>query len=235
VAVKAIQSVENALFVLEQLAVEQPVGVSELSRLTGLDKMAVQRVLVTLGQRGWIRQVDDSNGQWELTAVPMRVGEQYAAALREAGRDHLRRLAETSGETALLFRRDGNRLVVIDGIDSAQMVRMTVPIGTEAPMMRGGGLDAFLSAEEREALPPSEHPMSAAAMRSTSRNGYFVLDSMYPHASAVGAPVWSRSAGTNTVGGVVIVVGPRERIAAASTARLGAIVRDVAAAISATS
>lgn len=233
-AVKAIQSVDNALFVLEQLAVEQPVGVSELSRLTGLDKMAVQRVLVTLGQRGWLRQVDGSNGQWELTAVPMRVGEQYAAALREVGRDHLRRLAEASGETVLLFRRDGNRLVVIDGVDSVQMIRMTVPIGTEAPMLRGGGLDAFLSDDERRVLPVSQHPMSAKAIESTRRDGYFVLDSMYPHASAVGAPLWTRAAAARTVGGAVVVVGPRERIAAASHVRLGAIVRDAAAAISTT-
>jgi DNA-binding IclR family transcriptional regulator len=232
-AVKAIQSVDNALFVLEQLAVAQPVGVSELSRLTGLDKMAVQRVLVTLGQRGWIRQAGASNAQWELTAVPMRVGEQYAAALRAAGRDHLRRLAETSGETVLLFRRDGNRLVVIDGVDSAQMIRMTVPIGTEAPMLRGGGLDAFLTVDERRLLQSSGRAMSAAAIESIRRDGYFVLDSMYPHASAVGAPVWSRSAQRRSVEGAVIVVGPRERIGAAGFARLGPIVSDTAAAISA--
>lgn len=232
-AVKAIQAVDNALHVLEQLAAEQPVGVSELSRLTGLDKMAVQRVLVTLGQRGWIRQVDGSNGQWELTAVPMRVGEHYAAAMRAAGRDHLRRLAEASGETALLFRRDRERLVVIDGVDSTQLIRMSVPIGTEAPMLRGGGLDAFLTDDERHLLQPSSHPMSAAAVKAALRNGFFVLDSMYPHASAVGAPVWSRVGAQRSVGGVVIVVGPRERVAAAGYDRLGPIVREAAAAISA--
>jgi IclR family transcriptional regulator, acetate operon repressor len=230
-AVKAIQAVDNALHVLEQLAIEQPAGVSELARITGLDKMAVQRVLVTLGQRGWIRQVDGSNGQWQLTAVPMRVGEQYAAALRVVGRDHLHRLAETSGETALLFRRERDRLVVVDGVDSTQLVRMSVPIGTEAPMLRGGGLDVFLSAEERRTLQPSSHPMAKAALDAAVANGYFVLDSMYPHASAIGAPLWSRSDSHRTVGGAVIVVGPRERVAAAGYDRLGPIVRDVAAAI----
>jgi len=141
---------------------------------------------------------------------------------------------EVSGETVLLFRRDSGRLVVIDGVDSAQLIRMTVPIGTEAPMLRGGGLDAFLTDDERRSLPASQHPMAGDALQSTLRNGYFVLDSMYPHASAVGAPVWSGPGRARIVGGAVIVVGPRERIGAASYQRLGPLVRDAAAAISAT-
>jgi DNA-binding IclR family transcriptional regulator len=109
---------------------------------------------------------------------------------------------------------------------------MTVPIGTDTPMMRGGGLDVFLSDDERGRLPVSDHPMSAEAVVATRSDGYFVLDSMYPHASAVGAPLWSRAEGARIVGGAVIVVGPRERVAASGYARLGPIVRDAAAAIS---
>ena len=48
-AVKTIQSVENALLVMETLASVQPIGVSALARLVDLDKNAVQRILISLG------------------------------------------------------------------------------------------------------------------------------------------------------------------------------------------
>ena len=74
-AVKTIQAVDKALVLLEQLARDQPVGVSDLARGVGLDKMAVQRVLVTLQRRDWARQVRPS-GPWELTERALRLGEQ---------------------------------------------------------------------------------------------------------------------------------------------------------------
>ena len=228
-AVKTIQAVDKALVLLEQLARDQPVGVSALAREVGLDKMAVQRVLVTLQRRDWARQTRPS-GPWELTERALRLGDRGAAApsLRERARPHLEALAAASGETVLLFERTGDQLVVLDGVDSPHLIRMTVPIGTEVPLTRAGALDAFLSADEQASLPDGPLPRPARSLATTRRAGYFVIDSMYPHAVAVGSPLFDER---SLVVGSVLVVGPRERLPRRSYREIGSLVLAAAAAI----
>ena len=54
--VQSLQTVENAMVVLEKVAENQPIGVSALARLLDMDKNTAQRLLVTLGRQGWISQ-----------------------------------------------------------------------------------------------------------------------------------------------------------------------------------
>ncbi len=228
-AVKTIQAVDKALVLLEQLARDQPAGVSALARQVGLDKMAVQRVLVTLQRRDWARQTRP-NGPWELTERALRLGDRGADApsLREWARPHLEALAAASGETVLLFERTGDQLVVLDGVDSPHLIRMTVPIGTEVPLTRAGALDAFLSADEQASLPDGPLPRPTKSPATTRRAGYFVIDSMYPHAVAVGSPLFDDR---SLVVGSVLVVGPRERLPRRSYREIGSLVLAAAAAI----
>lgn len=230
--VKSLQSVTNALTVLEHLAEHQPLGVTALARGTRLQKMAVQRILVTAEQAGWVRRVGEPRGSWELTAVPRRVGEAYSASLRAAARAHLEHLTAVSGETALLFRREGDRLVLIDGVDSPHLIRMTVPTGTEVPMQRSGTLDAFLDDDERATLELAQgtDEPSHRQLDQTRRAGYFVIDGMYPHSTAVGAPLFDTA---GRVAGTVLVVGPRERLPRERHGELGRAVAAAAHAISA--
>jgi IclR family acetate operon transcriptional repressor len=228
-AVKTIQAVDKALVLLEQLAREQPAGVSALAREVGLDKMAVQRLLVTLQRRDWARQTRPG-GPWELTERALRLGDRVTAApsLRERARPHLEALAAASGETVLLFERSGDHLVVLDGVDSPHLIRMTVPIGTEVPLTRAGALDAFLPADEQASLPEGPLPLATRSMATTRRAGYFVIDSMYPHAVAVGSPLFDER---ERVVGTVLVVGPRERLPRRSYREIGSLVLAAADAI----
>jgi IclR family acetate operon transcriptional repressor len=228
--VKPLQSVNNALAVVEALSRAQPAGVTALARACDLDKMAVQRVLVTLERRGWARQPEGPGGPWELTSLPLQIAGTSSSALRDAARPHLEWLASESGETVLLFRREGARLVVIDGVDSHQALRMTVPIGTEAPLVRTGALDAFLSDEERDALSPGPVEVSDRQREATRAAGYYVVDGMYPHSAAVGAPLRD---GSGRVIGTLLVVGPRERLPRSTFPALGALVRQAADAVTA--
>ena len=66
--VKRIQSAARVLTALEGIARHQPIGVSALARLLGDDKSAVQRAIMTLADRGWIRAAPGSPVKWELTA-----------------------------------------------------------------------------------------------------------------------------------------------------------------------
>ena len=224
--VKTIRSVANALTVLEHLAELQPVGVSALARAAALDKNAVQRILLTFGETGWARQSD--SGEWTITSRALQVGTHFTADLRDIARPHLARLQDETGETVLLFAREGSSMVVVDTLDSAQALRMTVPVGMVVPLVRGAAFDAFLDDAERDTLPATTSP-TPAAIRTVRRNGYFVIDELYPNAIAAGAPVFD---GSGRPVASITVVGPKARISSATARRFGERAAAAASAIS---
>ena len=153
-AVKSVRSVANALAVVEALAAQPGTGVSALARELSLDKMAVQRILVTLSSRAGSgpSRVSRAAGS-SRRGSPGWAGR--APATCESMPAHTsRRSPATTGETVLLWSVDRRRAVVVDTIDSVQALRMTVPIGTEVPI-HSSGLGPVLRARSlaRRALP----------------------------------------------------------------------------------
>lgn len=227
-AVKTINSVRNALTVLESLAPAQPIGVSALARLVELDKATVQRILLTLGDAGWIHQ--SNSGEWMLTSRALQVGTHYTSTLREVARPHLVELQHTTGETALLFARERDTLVLVDSVDSTEVLRMTVPLGTVVPVRQTGALDAFFPETERTALPRADGARTTASTIATvRRQGYYVVDQLYPNSVAAGSPITD---GAGTVVGSLNVVGPKARIARQTARHLGELTRVAARSIS---
>jgi len=215
-AVKTIRSVHNALVVLEALAAAQPIGVSALARTVDLDKTTVQRILLTLGNGGWIRQLDD--GEWTITSKPLQIGTHYTSGLREAAHPHLVQLQRETDETVLLFAREGDTMVVLDTVDSSQVLRMTVPIGMVVPIRQGAAFDAFLPDAERSTLVKVSPAPTSSALASVRTAGYFVIDEMYPNAIAAGAPVFDRrSAPVATI----TIVAPKVRVTKLAARKLG--------------
>lgn len=215
-AVKTIHSVQNALTVIEALALAQPIGVSALARTVNLDKTAVQRILVTLGNAGWIRQID--SGEWCITSKPLQVGTHFTSGLREMAHPHLVQLQRDTDETVVLFARETDTMVVLDSVDSSQVLRMTVPVGMVVPLRQGAAFDAFLVDDERAALPPTAPPPAAATLAEVRRLGYFVIDEMYPNAIAAGAPVFDRR---GTPIATITVVAPKARVSRLAARKLG--------------
>jgi len=223
-AVKTIQSVQNALTVLEALAVAQPVGVSALARTVGLDKAAVQRILLTLGEAGWIHQGD--SGEWSITSKPLQIGTHFTAGLRDLAHPHMVQLQRTADETVLLFAREANTMVVLDCVDSSQVLRMTVPIGMVVPLRRGAAFDAWLSDDERAGLPETSPEATKADLDAVRANGYWVIDEMYPNAVASGAPVFNRR---GTAIATITIVAPKARVNKAAARKLGELAARTAA------
>ncbi len=229
-AVKTINSVTNALGVLEVLAGNQPVGVSALARLTELDKAAVQRILLTLGEAGWIHQLD--TGEWNVTSKALQVGRHFTSDLRELAHPHLVQLQHDTDETVLLFAREDDTMVVIDSVDSSQVLRMTVPVGMVVPMRQSASIDAWLADAERRALPVADTIASAAALARVRDQGFFVIDEMYPNAVAAGAPIMDR---LGRPVATITVVGPKARITKSAARTLGELAARAAALVTAAS
>jgi DNA-binding IclR family transcriptional regulator len=152
---EGMRSVRTALRVLECVADQQPAGVGEVSRTLGLPKSSVQRALVTLGAAGWIRPAAGEVTRWVLTSRARRVGRLAAegSSIREAALGEMERLRAETAETVHLMVPDGPRAVLIERLETANPVRVVLPLGSSAPLHGSANGKAILAK-----LPTSEVP-----------------------------------------------------------------------------
>lgn len=131
-----VTSVLSTLQVLEEVAMRQPIGVSELSRITNMPKSTVQRCLRTLQQAGWLRMVDADRARWGVTAKPLAIGLRAAGqdGLREVAQPYLEQLRDLTDETIHLAVRNNATLIIVSRLDSFRAVRTFVELGTLAPL-----------------------------------------------------------------------------------------------------
>ena len=131
-AVKTLQTVENALAVLEVVAELQPIGVSALARHMNMDKNTAQRILITLGASGWI-QKQSKGSAWELTPRILTLSNRVAIDLRKDAHVQLEILTQQLRETALLwqltYENDDIFATLLDKVDSGHDVKITMEVG----------------------------------------------------------------------------------------------------------
>lgn len=130
-AVKRIQSAARVLTVLETIAQNQPLGVSELSRLLNDDKSAIQRAVMTLADEGWIRQTTNTPIKWELTSRIQNIARAVydSSHIRHRARPFLVALRDEFNETALLTVAENHLLILADVAESGRLLRYVPPIG----------------------------------------------------------------------------------------------------------
>lgn len=205
-SVRSMNSVLSTLRVLEEVAARQPIGVSQLARVTGMPKSSVQRCLVTLQQAGWLRIVDADHTRWGVTMKALAIGLRGTGEqdLRDLARPVVRRLAAATAETVHLSLRDGSDIIVIAREDSTHVVRVFIEVGSRVPLRASSAGFAILArldpAEVEEVL---RHPIEDFAepvasveevregIARTVERGYSVNGSAWfrPHVTSIGAAV----------------------------------------------
>jgi len=213
------------LKVFERTAALQPIGVSALARDLGADKSAIQRDLMTLADAGWIRPAGASSGQWELTPHILTLARpaQGIDMLRQRARPALERLRAETGETAYLTVPDGSQFVVIDAVESRQMLRMVASIGLVVRVHGTATARAilpYLSESEQERLlgEPVTAAMRAEFAASLAR-GYAINDGdIEPSAVALASAILGPD---EFPVGALVLTGPTDRLDAARRKELG--------------
>jgi len=224
-AVKRSQSAGRMLSVFEAIAARQPVGVSALARDLGADKSAVQRDLMTLADAGWIRPAPGHAGQWELTLRILTLAHTPHSSndLRRRARPVLEGLRSQTGETAYLTVPDGGRFVVIDAVESPQVLRMVPPVGLVVPMEGSATARAVLpwldASEQARLLGKQPDAALQAEFAATRRQGYAVNDGdIVPEAFALASAVLG---GDDRPLGALVLTGPTERLGPERRQELG--------------
>ncbi|WP_337030857.1 glyoxylate bypass operon transcriptional repressor IclR [Pantoea agglomerans] len=144
-----VQSLTRGLTLLELIADSHgSVALTELAQQAGLPNSTTHRLLSTMQQQGFVRQVGDL-GLWTIGAHAFVVGSSFLQSRNLLALIHpvLRSLMEQSGETVNLAVLDlsDHQAVIIDQVQCTQLMRMSAPIGGKLPMHASGAGKAFLA------------------------------------------------------------------------------------------
>ncbi|NDW04518.1 IclR family transcriptional regulator [Jiella pacifica] len=125
----------KGLRLLETLAAsETPRGVTDLANELSFTKSNVHRLLSTLQQQGYVRQIEGQS-TYRLTTRIWELGSQVIRRmdLIEIAQPSMQRLAEATGETIHLSILDGLEVVYLEKIESAHHIRAHTSVGSRAP------------------------------------------------------------------------------------------------------
>jgi DNA-binding IclR family transcriptional regulator len=146
-----LRTISRALDVLEAFDESRPnLTLKDLSRIVGVPDSSLFRMLVTLQGRNYLQQNDD--GSYQLTPKVIH-GKLYERAenFRKLARTELQRLAGHFNENASLSYLFGERIQVIDSVDSLHEIRITNRRGRVLPphcSAMGKAVTAFQSPED---------------------------------------------------------------------------------------
>jgi DNA-binding IclR family transcriptional regulator len=130
-----IQTVTNALRVLEAYRDKEELGVTELSRRLGLHKNNVFRLLATLENKGYVEQSADSD-RYRLGVRCLELGHAYGRSgglLRQA-RAILEALSRVTCETVHLGALQDFEVAHLDGEQPDQLVLTGLRVGRRLPV-----------------------------------------------------------------------------------------------------
>jgi IclR family acetate operon transcriptional repressor len=217
------------LATLEALAASgEGSGLAALSAAVGAPKSSLLGILRGLVQRGYL---ESSHGLYRLGPNAFRLAADILAVRRFPNlvRPILEELHAASRETVFLVQLDraAQRVTYVEGIDSPNPVRYTLPTGTTRPLyVSAGGLmllafqpaewiEAYLNSARLEALTPrtvTEPRLLRERLARIRRDGFAVsIGETVPGAAGVAAPIFN-SDGSVTAG--LLIAAPEERFEA---------------------
>lgn len=188
-----------------------PMTLAGLVGATGLARPTAHRLAVALEHHRLVGR--DLQGRFVL-------GPRLAELAAAAGEDRLlvtagpilSRLRDITGESAQLFRRQGEVRVCVAAADRPTGLRDSIPVGSQLSMNAGSAAQVLLAWEEPDRLQRglTNSTFSAVALSSVRRRGWAQsVAEREPGVASVSAPV--RSPGGKVIA-AVSVSGPIERL-----------------------
>jgi DNA-binding IclR family transcriptional regulator len=211
---------DKAVLVLDALEGE-PCSLAQLVHATGLARPTAHRLAVALEHHRLVRR--DAQGRFVL-------GPRLAELATAAGEDRvlavtqpvLIQLRDHTGESAQLYRRQGDTRVCVAAAERMSGLRDTVPVGSTLPMTAGSGAQVLVAWEDPERLQRGLRGarFTAATLASVRRRGWAQSVAERENGVAsVSAPVRDPS---GAVVAAVSVSGPIDRIGRRPGARWAA-------------
>jgi DNA-binding IclR family transcriptional regulator len=188
-----------------------PATLAGLVQATGLARPTAHRLAVALEHHRLVTR--DMHGRFVL-------GPRLAELATSAGEDRLlaaagpilTALRDTTGESAQLFRRQGDLRICVAASERPSGLRDTIPVGSTLTMLAGSAAQVLLAWEEPERMHRGLHGarFNASMLAVVRRRGWAQsVGEREPGVASVSAPVRSH---TGKVVAAVSVSGPIERL-----------------------
>lgn len=188
-----------------------PQSLAGLVAATGISRPTAHRLAVALEFHRLVAR--DVTGRFVLGP---RLAELAAAAgedrLVAAAGPILTTLRDATGESAQIYRRQGDQRICVAAAERASGLRDTVPVGTVFPMTAGSAAQVLLAWEEPERLHRGlmDARFTATTLAAVRRRGWAQsIAEREPGVVSVSAPI--RGAGGRVIA-AVSVSGPLERL-----------------------
>ncbi|MDC7218519.1 MAG: IclR family transcriptional regulator C-terminal domain-containing protein [Spirochaetales bacterium] len=145
-----VKAVLRTFTLLECIADNPRMGISELARETGIAKATVFRFVQTFKEMGFVQPLSGDEG-FLLTMKLFKLGSRALEYqdLAKLAHPFLERLSDLSHETVHLAIRDEAKIIYIDKIDSRFTLQMRSAVGRTAPL-HCTGIGKVLAAWEPE-------------------------------------------------------------------------------------
>jgi IclR family transcriptional regulator, pca regulon regulatory protein len=147
-----VQSLERGLAVVRAFDAGHPsLTLSEVARMTGLDRAATRRFLYTFVDLGYMRR---EGRLFSLRPKLLELGYAYLSSLRlpELAEPHLRMLSEQVRESSYVSIKDENDNICVAHVPVRRIWTATITIGTRLPLLATGSGRVLLSGESDEAV-----------------------------------------------------------------------------------
>ncbi len=141
-----VAAVDRALKLLETVAENPDIGLTDLARLSGTTKTLAFRMASTLEGRGYLLK-DPTTRCYTLGYKPLHLSErmQHQSPLLRVAEPFLDDLAQRTAENVSLTVREENYTVCIALRHSPQPIRLYAEVGRRAPLHVGGGPKLLLA------------------------------------------------------------------------------------------
>lgn len=241
---KPVRSVERAINILFMISqANQPLGLSEISRATGIDKATVLRLLSTL-ESSKLVQRDPASRKYGPGSGIWRMSASWRSDLRSVAEPILESLRQATEESVSLVCRSGMERIVIMALAASHELRVVPSVNRVLPIYAGASGKVIMAN-----LPPEEckHIIEVTSLKPVNersitdrdvflelldevrRRGYaYSIGDVTLGAAAIAAPVFDDT-------GVVAAVslrGPEVRLPMERIQQLAPLVMDAAKAIS---
>ncbi|MDF2521639.1 MAG: IclR family transcriptional regulator [Clostridia bacterium] len=243
-------SLDKALRLLSYFTAERSViGLSELSRLSGMPKATVYRMISTLQEHGFISKVSvlGKDNQYKLGLRFLEYGKLVSEDLeiRKIALPYMEKLRDKINECVQLIIRDEKEAIYIEKLECSQYIRLYTRTGRRAPLHGGAcprAILTFLSDSEinriLEAGPLTKITDSTIVdkeellklINEDRKRGYTVsFGELEPKTVAIGVPIFDY---TGNVAASISIAGPEDRFTKNDIPRLAEEIMQTAKEIS---
>lgn len=146
-------SVLRALSILETFEGKDTVlSIADISRIIGLHRSTVHRLVITLESAGWLSRLPGSEKfVLGLKVLSLRENVNQPLSLVDVTRPLLKDLAKKTGETIILSMKDGMQTICVDIIESTYGLKVSARIGQGYPLYAGAtGLAVLIGMNDNE-------------------------------------------------------------------------------------